>query len=198
MYLQKTPSFLFSLYTLDLRWKMKYILLGWISAFVYWFEHFGDLLHIFCAPVCTTSPGSFTDFIFTEAAEAFYASLLMSAYSATLFTCPLAFYFFIIFFRPSLFTAESTLYQQRILGSLLFLYLTNTMVFAGTPAYYLGFLGWFCNKPKKNVFSSTNLGVVTKNFALYFSSTFLFCGRFCFQSTAVTHDRFFSREWAKP
>jgi len=162
MYLQKTPSFLFSLYTLDLRWKMKYILLGWISAFVYWFEHFGDLLHIFCAPVCTTAPGSFTDFIFTEAAEAFYASLLMSAYSATLFTCPLAFYFFIIFFRPSLFTAESKLYQQRILGSLLFLYLTNVMVLRVLLPIIWDFWGGFAINQRKMSFLQPTLGLSPK------------------------------------
>ena len=125
MYQQKKPSFLFSLYTLDLRWKMKYIGVGWVISFVYWFDHFGDLLHIFCAPVCTPLTRHFTDFIFTEAAEAFYASVLMATYSATLCSCPLVFYFFLVFFRPSLFTAESRVYQQRILWSLFFLYFSN-------------------------------------------------------------------------
>ena len=128
MYQQKKPSFLFSLYTLDLRWKMKYIGAGWVISFVYWFGHFGDLLHIFCAPVCTPLTRHFTDFIFTEAAEAFYASVLMATYSATLCSCPLVFYFFLVFFRPSLFTAESRVYQQRILWSLFFLYFSNTFV----------------------------------------------------------------------
>lgn len=122
------PFFLFSLYTLDLRWKMKYSLLAWVVTFAYWIQHFGDLLHIFCAPVCTTAPGQVTDFIFTEAAEAFYASLFMATYTTTLCACPIAFYFLVVFLRPSLFTSESAVYQQKVFGSLLFLYFTNTFV----------------------------------------------------------------------
>ena len=151
MYQQKKPSFLFSLYTLDLRWKMKYIGVGWVISFVYWFDHFGDLLHIFCAPVCTPLTRHFTDFIFTEAAEAFYASVLMATYSATLCSCPLVFYFFLVFFRPSLFTAESRVYQQRILWSLFFLYFSNTFVLQTVIPLLWEFWGGFSVTQKKMV-----------------------------------------------
>ena len=151
MYQQKKPSFLFSLYTLDLRWKMKYIGVGWVISFVYWFDHFGDLLHIFCAPVCTPLTRHFTDFIFTEAAEAFYASVLMATYSATLCSCPLVFYFFLVFFRPSLFTAESRVYQQRILWSLFFLYFSNTFVLQTVIPLFWAFWGGFSVTQKKMV-----------------------------------------------
>ena len=151
MYQQKKPSFLFSLYTLDLRWKMKYIGVGWVISFVYWFDHFGDLLHIFCAPVCTPLTRHFTDFIFTEAAEAFYASVLMATYSATLCSCPLVFYFFLVFFRPSLFTAESRVYQKRILGSLFFLYFSNIFVLQTVIPLLWAFWGGFSVTQKKMV-----------------------------------------------
>ena len=86
----------------------------------------------------------------------------MYAYSATLVTCPLAFYFFIIFFRPSLFTAESKLYQQRILGSLLFLYLTNTMVLRVLLPIIWDFWGGFAIKQSRMSFLKSTLWMSPK------------------------------------
>ena len=73
-----------------------------------------------------------------------------------------SFYFFIIFFRPSLFTAESKLYQQRILGSLLFLYLTNTMVLRVLLPIIWDFWGGFAINQRKMSFLQPTLGLSPK------------------------------------
>ena len=156
MYQQKKPSFLFSLYTLDLRWKMKYIGVGWVISFVYWFDHFGDLLHIFCAPVCTPLTRHFTDFIFTEAAEAFYASVLMATYSATLCSCPLVFYFFLVFFDQVYLPLKVVSIKNEFYGAFFF-FIFPTPLFCKPLSLFFGRFGavfqslkkkWFpCNQP---------------------------------------------------
>lgn len=196
---QRTSSnFLFSWYTLDLRWKMSYIVFGWFSAFVYWFDHFGDLLHIFCAPVCTTVPNQLTDFIFTEAAEAFYAGLLMSTYSATVCTCPLVFYFFLLFFRPSFFTAESQLYQHRMLGSLFCLFLAQNLVLRGLMPLVWAFWGGFALSHKNMTYLQPTLGLSPKIWPYIWLVVCCLGMAFFFSQLPLLSMLFSTESWPKP
>ena len=117
---------LFSFYTMDLYWKFLYCCAGFSTVWVYWVQHLGDLLHIFCAPVCTiiTTDG----FIFTEASEAFYAGIVMSVYSSALCALPFYVYIYFLFFKSSLFVSESRAYEKKFISFIFLLYTVQYFV----------------------------------------------------------------------
>ena len=119
-------SSLFSFYMTDLYWKFLYGCAGFSIVWVYWMQHLGDLLHIFCAPVCAVI--AIKGFIFTEPSEAFYAGVIMSIYSAILCAFPFFVYIFFLFFKPSLFVFESRSYGKKFVFFTLLLYTVQYFV----------------------------------------------------------------------
>ena len=135
---------LFFSYTADLYWKFVYCCLGFVVVFGYWTQHFGDLFHIFCAPVCL--PTTLVDFIFTEVSEAFYSGLILSLYSSVLCSLPLFMYLFILFLKPGLFIFESRYYKKKLFFFIMLVCLTQYTVLEICMPHLWSFWGSFSVK----------------------------------------------------
>lgn len=124
-------------------WKLFYVFLGFLLRSFLCLTHMAHSVFILARPLINLTPQFQVHFIFTEIAEAFHASILISILLATTWSVPLWLYHRFTFFAPSLYFFEwKNWWFSMLLISCFYIFSHLIAFFIVLPTFWLFFLGF--------------------------------------------------------